>query len=306
MELLGSKMDLSIDEIYEAASFYSRFRFEPGGKYKVEVCIGTACHVKGAGRIYDTFNKLLQLSDTGKSSPDGLFSLEKTACLGCCMMAPAVRIENSLYGPVKEEDCSDIISSFLKKGEIKKRPNSYLAGSTYTFLRVKPDDISALVRDYAPVRKFKGHISGWFNKLEESFLGRNTSLQDTLSGDSQNTRLATEGAGSHDPLNISEYKEEGGFRALTIAWKSGIEEILDILVKAELRGRGGGGYYTADKWKAVLEHGGRQPYIICNADEGDPGAFMDRMLLESFPFRIIEGVMIAVLTIKAQKIKRCP
>jgi len=360
MEFLGEKMKLSLNEICAVASFYSSFRFEPGGKYIIEICIGTACHVKGAGRIYDAFYKLLNLNENKLCSADGLFSLKETACLGCCMMAPAVRIENSLYGPVKESDCSEIIETFLKSRNTKQKQNEKTGGSTefllcdcsscraagageirdqllhslrngiwdagikrtacsgnseaapmlcveqkdgsvHSFFRVKPEDLAGIIRTYAPVRKLRGHFSGLFNRFEESFLGKQKHLSENRSGSSRDIRLATEGAGFLDPLNLEEYQQEGGFQALEWAGKHNSNEILDLLINSGLRGRGGGGYKTAEKWKAVFKHADRQPYIICNADEGDPGAFMDRMLLESFPFRISEGMMIAALTLQARK-----
>jgi NADH-quinone oxidoreductase subunit F len=114
--------------------------------------------------------------------------------------------------------------------------------------------------------------------------------------------LATEYCGQIDPTDIEEYLRHDGFRALRRA----IEEIPPEKIVAEieasgLRGRGGAGFPTGRKWSAVRAAAGGVKYVLCNGDEGDPGAFMDRMLLESFPYRIIEGMAIAARAIGASE-----
>ena len=107
-------------------------------------------------------------------------------------------------------------------------------------------------------------------------------------------RIVTEGAAELQPLDFEGYRSRGGW--LGSPEKDVIQELLD----SGLRGRGGGGFPTGRKWAAVKASGGR-PVIVCNADEGDPGAFMDRMLLESFPFRVLEGMLFAARTLGAKE-----
>ena len=116
------------------------------------------------------------------------------------------------------------------------------------------------------------------------------------------SHIATEFAAQTNPLDIDEYISHGGFEAL----KSCIEnkqpdDVIAELENAGLRGRGGGGYPTHLKWHAVQKAQGRQKFIICNGDEGDPGAFMDRMLMESYPYRLLEGLAIAAWTVGANQ-----
>jgi NADH-quinone oxidoreductase subunit F len=111
-------------------------------------------------------------------------------------------------------------------------------------------------------------------------------------------RIATEHFGELDPLDYDDYIGHEGFKALTavLATKDPRRVIAEIDQSA-LRGRGGAGFPTGRKWTAVANEPGAIKYVICNGDEGDPGAFMDRMLLESFPYRVIEGLAIAAFAV---------
>jgi NADH-quinone oxidoreductase subunit F len=141
--------------------------------------------------------------------------------------------------------------------------------------------------------------------------------------------IATEQFGKIDPLNLDEYVSHGGFSALrrcleTATLETGTtsngesvsakdvqvndatsqlkpEQVIEWIERSGLRGRGGAGYPTGSKWRLARKQPGEIKYVICNGDEGDPGAFMDRMLLESFPYRIIEGLAIAAVAVGAHE-----
>lgn len=118
----------------------------------------------------------------------------------------------------------------------------------------------------------------------------------------QQNRVALRNAGIIDPENIYEYINYHGFRALTTVLSKGDPDwVIQELLESKLRGRGGGGYPTGLKWKAGKNSAEGDRYIICNADEGDPGAFMDRSMLESDPFSVIEGMLIGGYTIGASR-----
>lgn len=114
-------------------------------------------------------------------------------------------------------------------------------------------------------------------------------------------KIVLENSGYIDPENIDEYIAVGGYEALKKALKMKPEEIIDIITKSGLRGRGGAGFPTGLKWKFTREAPGDEKYVICNADEGDPGAFMDRNVLEGDPHRVIEGMIIGAYAIGATK-----
>jgi NADH-quinone oxidoreductase subunit F len=117
---------------------------------------------------------------------------------------------------------------------------------------------------------------------------------DSLNFLGSQVRIATEHYGEMDPLDLDEYLAHDGFRALEAAWTTLTPAaIIDTVASSGLRGRGGGGFPTGRKWATVAAQAGELKYIICNGDEGDPGAFMDRQLIENFPYRVIEGMAIA-------------
>jgi bidirectional [NiFe] hydrogenase diaphorase subunit len=113
-------------------------------------------------------------------------------------------------------------------------------------------------------------------------------------------RVATENMGRIDPESLDDYVERGGYEALnTVLADMTSTEVREVITESGLRGRGGAGYPTGLKWTTVAKAPGTQKYVICNADEGDPGAFMDRSVLESDPFRVLEGMAIAAFAVHA-------
>ncbi len=113
-------------------------------------------------------------------------------------------------------------------------------------------------------------------------------------------RVATENFGKVDPESLDDYIAEGGYRALRrVLSEMSSTEVREEISASGLRGRGGAGYPTGLKWTTVAKATGDRKYVICNADEGDPGAFMDRSVLESDPFRVLEGMAIAAFAVHA-------
>ena len=117
---------------------------------------------------------------------------------------------------------------------------------------------------------------------------------------SRQMRIVTENSGRVDPESLDDYVDHGGFEALhTVLNSMTAAEVRDEITKSGLRGRGGAGYPTGLKWNTVAKANGTPKYVICNADEGDPGAFMDRSVLESDPYRVLEGMAIAAYAVGA-------
>lgn len=113
------------------------------------------------------------------------------------------------------------------------------------------------------------------------------------------TRIVLSGCGKVNPENIDSYIEAGGYSAFKKSLLLGSEKIIEEIKISGLRGRGGAGFPTHFKWQAAKDAGGNEKYVVCNADEGDPGAFMDRAVLEGDPHRVLEGMMIAGIAIGA-------
>lgn len=108
---ISKELDVPVSDIYGVATFYSQFTLEPKGKYKVGVCMGTACYVKGSQAILDELKKEMDL-EAGATSEDGLFTLEATRCLGACGLAPLIMINDDVYGRLAPEDIKDIVAKY--------------------------------------------------------------------------------------------------------------------------------------------------------------------------------------------------
>lgn len=111
---ISKELEIPVSDIYGVATFYSQFTLVPKGKYKVGVCMGTACYVKGSQAILDELAKEMDL-EPGETSEDGLFTLEATRCLGACGLAPIIMINDDVYGRLKTEDIKEIVDKYRDK-----------------------------------------------------------------------------------------------------------------------------------------------------------------------------------------------
>ena len=109
--MIAEGLGLSLEEVYAVVTFYSQFALNPTGKYRVSVCLGTACYVKGAQTILDELEKQLGIK-AGGTTPDGLFTLEATRCLGCCGLAPVMTVGEEVYGRLVPADVKDILAKY--------------------------------------------------------------------------------------------------------------------------------------------------------------------------------------------------
>jgi len=111
---IGKHLNLPASKIYGVATFYNQFRFEPLGKYHIQVCRGTACHVRGSVKVLDTITRELKI-EAGRTSRDGLFSIEVVACIGACGLAPVIAINGEFYASVTPEKVKSILKSYHRK-----------------------------------------------------------------------------------------------------------------------------------------------------------------------------------------------
>lgn len=109
--VIAEELNVPIEEIYGIATFYSQFRLTPVGEYKVSVCLGTACYVKGSDKVFDKIKEALNL-ENGGVTPDGKFSLESCRCIGACGLAPVIMINNDVYGKLTGNEIKDILSKY--------------------------------------------------------------------------------------------------------------------------------------------------------------------------------------------------
>ncbi len=219
----------------------------------VLICGGTGCTSSGSKVLMSTFEAELAKQGLGEE-----VKVVQTGCFGLCALGPVVIIypEGTFYSRVKQEDVAEIVAEHLLKGRIVER------------LVYKDVDEST---------------------VEE---GRHVSLNDTNFYKTQK-RVALRNCGLINPENIDEYIAMDGYAALgKVLTEMTPEEVIQVVKDSGLRGRGGGGFPTGLKWSFTAANSADQKYVVCNADEGDPGAFMDRSVLEGDPHCIVEAMTI--------------
>ena len=126
LEKVSELTEISKAQITSVSTFYTQFRHKPAGKHTIKVCVGTACHVKGAGLVYDAVKRYLNLDDENDTDDKELFTLEEVACLGCCTLAPVVQIDDITYGKVNQNEIGQMLDDFLgKKEQADIKPRSF-------------------------------------------------------------------------------------------------------------------------------------------------------------------------------------
>ncbi len=109
--MISKGLDVPIAEIYGIITFYTQFSLNPKGKYNIGICLGTACYVKGSGDILEKTKQILGI-DVGECTPDGLFSIDATRCIGACGLAPVLTVNDDVYGRITVDDVEDIINKY--------------------------------------------------------------------------------------------------------------------------------------------------------------------------------------------------
>jgi NADH-quinone oxidoreductase subunit F len=240
---------------------------------RVVICAGTGCMAGGALKVHQAFvekiaaaglpvtTTLRPENGDGDGHP-GLY-ISKSGCQGFCQMGPLVTIEPDgiFYTKVKPEDVEEIVESTLVGNQVVERL-LYADPTSGVYCRGTAE-IPFYVKQARSVLKDCGHI---------------------------------------DPEDVHEYIHGGGYRAARTAFRDMTSAaICEEISHSGLRGRGGGGFPTGRKWELTRKQPGPKKYIICNGDEGDPGAFMDRSVMEGNPHSVIEGMMIAARAIGADE-----
>lgn len=118
LSLVATELKIPVSRIYALATFYKAFSLRPRGRYSIHVCLGTACHVKGAPKLLDALERELSVK-VGETTSDGLFDLQGVRCLGCCGLAPVITVGDDLYGGVTQAKLPRILKKYSDKGEMK-------------------------------------------------------------------------------------------------------------------------------------------------------------------------------------------
>ena len=234
--------------------------FENPKKNLVLVGAATCGRAAGALEVIDEFKRELSAAGLGD------VEVVETACIGLCYAEPLVEVRAAgvppiLYSNVHAKDVSKIVSEHIKSGKIVKEKAEAVMG----------DD------DFDGIAAFKKHPMVALQK-----------------------RVVLRNCGVINPSSFEHYLARGGYKGLERSFSMSPEEVIEEMKRSGLRGRGGAGFPTGVKWGFARASKADEKYIICNADEGDPGAFMDRSVLEGDPHSVIEGLMIAGYAIGAQ------
>ena len=110
--IIARELDIPLEKVYGVVTFYSQFSLFPKGKYKISVCLGTACYVKGSGDIFNKLSEVLSI-DSGECTADGKFSLDACRCVGACGLAPVLTVNEDVYGRLTEKDVDDILKKYM-------------------------------------------------------------------------------------------------------------------------------------------------------------------------------------------------
>ena len=232
-------------------------------KLRILICAGTGCIAGGSKKIYDRMKELAATNDKVSVVFDGEVphpEIKKSGCHGFCEMGPLMRIE----------------------------PLGIL------YIKVKPEDCEEIyektVCQGEAIERLLYHRDGQVYQSQESipfYAGQ--------------TRIVLKNCGHIDAEHIDEYIAIGGYQGLErVLFDLTKEEGLDMIEKSALRGRGGGGFPAGKKWRQVANQKEKERYVVCNGDEGDPGAFMDRSIMEGDPHKMLEGMLIAAYLTGAQ------
>lgn len=246
----------------------SESRKVKNSKCRILICAGTGCLAGGSGEIYKKMCELIEGDPNVEvyfgpeiAHGDGPIEVRKSGCHGFCEMGPLMRIE-----PM---------------------------GILYT--KVSVDDCEAIYERTIKKGDVIRHLLYKQNQIEYQ-------RQEDIPFYKKQTRLVLENCGHIDAEHISDSIAHGGYQALAkVLSEMTPEEVITEIYDSNLRGRGGGGFQTGYKWKQVARQPEKIRYVVCNGDEGDPGAFMDRSIMEGDPHKMIEGMAIAAYAVGAKE-----
>ena len=327
-------------EVYGVATHYPEFRLSRPGRRVVRVCVGLSCRVRGSQDVLAACERRLGVA-AGATTPDGAITLERLDCAFDCAMAPVVEVEGEHHGRV-EAGAVDVVLSAPSHprppqpaGVRGSATTTLVVGAGTCGLSVGAADTLRALRDEAarrglPVRVIAGGCNGlcWaapvVTVLREDepprivprvAADRVSSLLDAVSagGVTEDAGVTAFLAGQRrellnrcgltDPGDITDAIRRGSYEALKRALADGQPgRVIDTVKRAGLRGRGGAYFQAALKWEGARHAAGSPTYLIVNGEEGEPGIFKDRHLMEGDPHRLLEGALLAAFAAGASRV----
>jgi len=237
-------------------------------KVRLTLCCGNGCVASGAREVFDALSKELDARelpvkiDLLEEKEDGV-RLSASGCQGLCQYGPLMKVApyNYLYAKIKPEDAAEIVEETVIGGRVIER---------------------LLLTNPATGETYRSREDVPFYRHQTNIL-----LSD---------------CGTIDPRDIREYIAHDGYRAASeVIFSMSPEDVCREVLESGLRGRGGGGFPTGRKWTLTAQVASDKKYVVCNGDEGDPGAFMDGAVMEGNPHAVLEGMLIAGYAIGADE-----
>ena len=251
---------------------------EQGKRVRIDVHMGTCGIASGAREVLDVLKK--EVKNVVAKNVD----IKTTGCMGICSKEPLITVEvfgqePIIYEHMNEEKAKVVFHEHILSGKVVKE---------YAFCRGRECDIKERIKNGGKIENQK-------------IIDENIPAIENIKYFSLQEPRVMRNRGIIDPNNINEYIARNGYKAAYKALNMTSEEIIEEALNSGLRGRGGAGFPVGLKWKFAAKVNEDTKYVLCNADEGDPGAYMDRSVLEGDPHSIIEGMIIAAKAIGAHK-----
>ena len=249
---------------------------------RIFCCTSTACLSAGAGQVHTTLDQAVAACKCDEYEAE----VVKTGCMGLCSDGPLVRVEEQekdpiLYGNINPDLAQHIVSRHVPLGELEEDTDSEEQDQSVT-----PHDI---IHYRASLRRVqtKKDLDNNIISLDLPFF-------------TKQVKVVLNETGRINPDKLEDYLAHGGYKALAhVLDKMTPEEVCNEILESDLRGRGGAGFPTGLKWNYVRQESAENKFVIVNGDEGDPGAYMDRTVMEDDPHRVLEGMMICAYAVGA-------
>lgn len=253
-------------------------------KRRIFCCTSTACLSAGAGQVHTTLDQAVAACKCDEHEAE----VVKTGCMGLCSSGPLVRVDQKeiepiLYGNITPDLAQQIVSTHVPLGKMEGEENGeeFEGG-------VAPHDI---LHYRASLRRSRGKTD-----LDRNIINSDSPFF------SKQVKVVLNETGLINPDKLEDYLAHGGYKALAhVLEEMSQEEVCDTILQSGLRGRGGAGFPTGLKWNFVRQEEGETKFVIVNGDEGDPGAYMDRTVMEDDPHRVLEGMIICAYAVGASR-----
>jgi bidirectional [NiFe] hydrogenase diaphorase subunit len=249
---------------------------------RIFCCTSTACLSAGAGQVHTTLDQAVAACKCDEYEAE----VVKTGCMGLCSDGPLVRVEEQekdpiLYGNINPDLAQHIVSRHVPLGELEEDTDSEEQDQSVT-----PHDILHYRASLRRART-KKDLDNNIISLDLPFF-------------TKQVKVVLNETGRINPDKLEDYLAHGGYKALAhVLDKMTPEEVCNEILESGLRGRGGAGFPTGLKWNYVRQESAENKFVIVNGDEGDPGAYMDRTVMEDDPHRVLEGMMICAYAVGA-------